>query len=315
MVAMGSTWRSASGAPWALANLYWLPVLLAAGVAGYMLRFLRWHVMVGKLAPELGWRTSLRIYMAGFALALTPGRLGELLKFSLLRSETGVAELEAVPVFPLERASEAASCLLLMALAASAGHLPHAHPSRGTWLIVAFLPMAALGGLYLRVISSSRTNSFSGHLGQSARRLLKGTAAIGQPGTLAAAMLCAMAARCFEALAFYAGLGVIGVMAAPGTVGLASGISGLVGGLSLLPGGISAVEASLVGTMTAYGVPLNSAVVAALISRAATLWLWIPGGLWLALSATPREEPPAHGTERATDGGHVRAPGPSATRL
>ncbi|MDE3078306.1 MAG: flippase-like domain-containing protein, partial [Chloroflexota bacterium] len=118
------SWRLAGTASWSAAALRWVPLLLLLGVGSYSLRFLRWHSLVRRVSPDLSVSVSARIYVAGFSLGLTPGRVGELFKFSLLRDVSGVAELRSAPIFLVERATEAASFLSLAVAGAVLGRLP-----------------------------------------------------------------------------------------------------------------------------------------------------------------------------------------------
>ena len=58
-------------------------------------------------------------------------------------------------------------------------------------------------------------------------------------------------------------------------------VASTVGSVAPTPGGLGAVEAALVGGLTATGVPVSSALAAVLAFRAATFWLPAPVG-WLA---------------------------------
>src|SRR5205085_1372271 len=158
----------------------------------YLCRFLRWHVLVRQVAPRLRLATSLRIYMAGFAMGLTPGRVGELCKFTLLRDATGVSEARSAVIFPIERVTEAAS----------------------------------------------------------------------------------FAARAVDMLLFWTAGAAVGLAVSLPGAALAWGLAGMTGGLLLLPGGVGAVEGSLVATVAALGGDPSTALLAALLARCMTLWLW-----------------------------------------
>jgi uncharacterized protein (TIRG00374 family) len=58
-------------------------------------------------------------------------------------------------------------------------------------------------------------------------------------------------------------------------------VASTVGSVAPTPGGLGAVEAALVGGLTATGVPVSSALASVLAFRAATFWLPAPVG-WLA---------------------------------
>ena len=98
--------------------------------------------------PTLPLTASVRIYLAGFALELSPGRLAAFLKFSLVRQSTGIAEAETVGVLPVEAATEVLSYLLLSVGAALLSG--YRLPAVGWGAVVAFLALvvacAILGG-------------------------------------------------------------------------------------------------------------------------------------------------------------------------
>ena len=73
----------------------------------------------------------------------------------------------------------------------------------------------------------------------------------------------AVAWVCFQALGGDAGLGVI-------TTGFAVGVA--VGVMSMVPGGLGVQEGSMAGTYHLLGVPLEEAVLAAMLFRAVYYW-------------------------------------------
>ena len=69
----------------------YLPLVLAAVLSNYALRFLRWHFYL-RVTSITGVSTSdsLAIFLSGFSLTMTPGKLGEVLKSFLLRQVADV---------------------------------------------------------------------------------------------------------------------------------------------------------------------------------------------------------------------------------
>ena len=278
-IGVGLTIRLGHSATWSGGDLTLLPWLLPLGAGSYLLRFVRWHVLVRQLASRLPLGRSLRIYLAGFAMGLTPGRLGEFCKFALLRSATGVPELQSAPIFPLERATEAASFAALAVAGASIGHFQPASLGASALAMILALPLLALLALALRFLSRRSAASTAG---SSWRQLLAGVQSVAGPRPLALALACALTARCFDAALFWTAVRAAGVQLPLPAAALAFGLAGLTGGFSLLPAGVGAVEASLVATVAALGAPAGPALLAALLARCVTLWLWIPPGLWFA---------------------------------
>ena len=70
----------------------WIAFVGALGLAltNYALRFVRWqgYLRTRQLAVAPG--TSALVFVAGFSMAVTPGKLGELIKSYLLRQLTGI---------------------------------------------------------------------------------------------------------------------------------------------------------------------------------------------------------------------------------
>jgi uncharacterized membrane protein YbhN (UPF0104 family) len=278
------------GNVWSLTLLAALPVLLVLGIGSQGFRFLRWHVLVRRCAPRLRLADSMRIYITGFALELTPGRLGAFLKFSLLRQTTGIPETDTVAVLPVEAAAEVASFLLVALAGAAAGS--YALPRIG-WGILATLVI--LLGIVLLSPGRHRLPAWQGPAWlldrvPVLRSMLRGLLIVGGPLPVAAALACALAARGCEVALFSMAASSVGLTLSPAGMLLAWGTSGLAGGISLLPGGVGAAEGAVVATVVSLGGQAPLALAAALVTRVMTLWLWIPVGLTCALVST---RPPA----------------------
>lgn len=255
-----------------------LPLLLICGAGSYWARFLRWHLLILRLAPRLRTLTSARIYVAGFALGFTPGRIGELIKFSLLRQSTGLPEHESVGVFLIERLTEACAFAGIAIGGAWFSHVQGVKLDVDEKLafvalpILAALPMAF--GVWQRRGRDNKPPRWDGAI-RSALRITGFRAVF-------LALLCAFLARGFDVVLFWIAVSMSGGMISLGESAFAWGTAGLIGGFSLLPAGIGAVEPALVATVAGFGVAVGSGLAAALLSRVATLWIWVIPGLVLA---------------------------------
>jgi glycosyltransferase 2 family protein len=285
------TWRLGDGIRWSsgLFGVVPLLVLLAAGSQGA--RFLRWHFLICRRVPAFPVLASARIYLTGFALELTPGRVAAFLKFALVRQATGVPEAETVGVLPVEASTEVVSYLAVSLAAAVFGG--YRLPTLGWGVIAAFLALVALA-----LLGPGRQwlQRFSGPQHQTPhvrwlRSFLQGLLAIGGPGPLLVAFACALAARACEVALFRLAAGAVGLHLSLAAAALAWGASGLAGGLSMLPGGVGAAEGAIVATIVTVGGGGGPALAAALLSRAVTLWIWIPVGLGCAVASTRDSRP------------------------
>ncbi|MEE2828502.1 MAG: lysylphosphatidylglycerol synthase transmembrane domain-containing protein [Myxococcota bacterium] len=91
----------------------WLPVLLALSLANYGVRFIRWELYLRMLDIRIPLRTSAAIFLAGLAMTITPGKLGEFLKSYLLKESAGVPMARSAPIVFVERVTDLLSLLLL----------------------------------------------------------------------------------------------------------------------------------------------------------------------------------------------------------
>ena len=95
----------------------YLPLVLAAVLANYALRFLRWHFYL-RVTAIAGVSTgdSLAIFLSGFSLTMTPGKLGEVLKSFLLRQVADVPVSYSASLVFAERLTDVLAMVLLAAV-------------------------------------------------------------------------------------------------------------------------------------------------------------------------------------------------------
>jgi uncharacterized membrane protein YbhN (UPF0104 family) len=108
-------WADAGHVAEALRQFAWRMAVLACALAAgnYLIRFLRWQYYLRVLGISVGTRDSLSVFLAGFALTVTPGKLGEAVKAFLLRASHGVALARSAPIVVAERVTDLLALLLL----------------------------------------------------------------------------------------------------------------------------------------------------------------------------------------------------------
>jgi uncharacterized membrane protein YbhN (UPF0104 family) len=251
---------------------------LAATLMSYLLRFLRWTLIMRCMgyAPPL--KPSLMIYLGGLALTATPGKVGETIRSALL-VRFGVPVSASLAAFFVDRLSDLVGVLLLAGLTVGG--------STG-WIFCALALAALLGGVVLPSIAPHALATIRG-AGALSTRIQHATAWL---NAASAHIGRAWRPRMFLVLLGVAMIayGVQGLVFADYASRLWPGLdhvsllhhflrSTLVGAASMLPGGIGAMEASLIALLTQDGMPLTSAVAAAIAIRAVTLWFGIALGI------------------------------------
>jgi len=96
--------------------LWALPVALALSCGNYLIRFLKWERYRKLLGIQLERGTSFTIYMAGYSMGITPGKMGEVLKSWLIRRVTGTPIHVSAPIVVAERVTDLLGYLILIAI-------------------------------------------------------------------------------------------------------------------------------------------------------------------------------------------------------
>lgn len=265
-------------------NWWIFPAALMFTLINYTLRFIKWHFYVGQIgARDFDWRQSLRLFLAGFPLAVSPGKVAEVLKAVWLRHYTGVPVARGVSVVVAERISDGLAVLLLSTVGVIA------YPQY--W--VAFLII--LVGLLAVIIVSQIRPAAQWLLGQGERiRLIskavhhlrefyEGSFMLFKPKATFLAVGLGMVSWFGEGIGFYLLLLGLGLPAGIQLFGLAVftlSFSTVVGAVSALPGGLGAAEASIAGMLILLGgFDPATAAAATLLIRLATFWFSVVLGL------------------------------------
>src|SRR3989442_13562084 len=102
----------------ALASFRWqyLPLILGLTLFNYFCRFFKWQYYLKRLDVKISWIKSLLIFLSGLSMAITPGKVGELLKSYFLKRATGVPISRTSPIIVAERLTDGIAMLGLAAI-------------------------------------------------------------------------------------------------------------------------------------------------------------------------------------------------------
>ena len=269
-----------------LAGFVWplMPLVLGCTLFNYALRFLKWHFYLEQIgAGKLPWSESLRLFVGGFPLAVTPGKVGEVFKAVWLKQRTGVPVLRGTAVVLAERISDGLAVLALSALGVLA--YPRYAPAFGAALaaLVAIVALSQVRPVALAVLEAAerfeRLRRFAGGL----RELYEGSYAVFRPRATLVAVALGTVSWLGEGIGFYLILLGLGVPAGWETAGKAVFIlsfATVVGAASTLPGGLGAAEGTIAGMLAVVlSLPVSTAAAATLLIRFATLWFGVSLGL------------------------------------
>lgn len=258
-----------------LAKLSWalLAGLLALSLVNYGLRSLRWHLLsraAGLRVPPL--RNGL-YYVAGFAFAVTPGKVGEVVRLWLLRRHHGAPYERTAGVLLIDRVTDALP-LVALCLPGAAGFAGQAW---GVAAVAAFAlgvlalaakpgALAALVKLAYALARRRRPRLFAAVL-----RSLRSLRRLTTPGVLAVAFGLGLAGWSAEVAATWLVLDGLGADVGLAAAAFVFGFGMLVGGLPIFPGGVGGAEGTMIACLLLLGVDVGTAVTATAVIRIATL--------------------------------------------
>ena len=266
----------------AITKLSWgqFCILLVLSLGNYIFRALRWHLFSTALSLTISPVRNGIIYLAGFALTVTPGRVGELVRLRWIKRETGVGLLQSSPMMLGDRAADLAAVAILLLAAAllGLGGAGGVYWVAGLALLLAFL--ATNPRLLTKLITLTWQSFGRGaRLFAGLRRAVRQLALFATPNMALSVLTLSLLGWLFEAYAFYLLLGWLEVEMG---FWMAVGVflfSMLGGGATGLPGGLGGAEAVMVGLLSMQGVPLDTALAATIIIRITTLWFAILIGI------------------------------------
>ena len=100
----------------ALATIDWWIVLItmmALSFLNYIIRYVKWQYFLKRINVHLSHKDSFSIFLAGFTLTATPGKIGEAIKGFFIRDIDGTPVAKTVPVVVSERVTDLLALVLL----------------------------------------------------------------------------------------------------------------------------------------------------------------------------------------------------------
>lgn len=278
-----SDWRHVGAFMERFAWKYFAAALLFT-LFNYLLRGIKWHFYLRQIgAGQITFRESMRLFVAGFPLAFSPGKVAEIFKAIWVNQTTNIPVAKGVAVVLAERISDGLAVLLLSTLGVIA------YPQY--WAVFTIILLALLAIIVLTQIRPVAyglldfcaripyVKKFTAIL----REFYDGSFVLFRPAATLFAVALGMVSWFGEGVGFY--LILLGLGYTPGVelfslAVFALSFSTVVGAISTLPGGLGAVEVSIAGMLLLSDQFVSTdASAATLLIRLATLWFGMSLGL------------------------------------
>jgi uncharacterized protein (TIRG00374 family) len=261
-----------------------LPAVLGLTLINYFLRGIRFHYYLQQLdIKTVSLWVSLRIFIGGFALTLTPGKVGELIRVIWLKNMAGIDPVKAAPSTIVDRIVDG----LAMATLALLGVM--VFPQYRTavlvilGVIVSSIALLQYRPLVLWLLQYGARLPVVSRFAQSLNTLYDAAYELLRLKNLLIGLGIGLVSWSAEGMAFYLVLQGLNI---PASFNLALlsvftlALSSILGGISSMPGGLGAAEASMTGMLQLLiGLPENVAATATLLIRFFTLWFGVSLGL------------------------------------
>ncbi|MBN1632994.1 MAG: flippase-like domain-containing protein [Ignavibacteria bacterium] len=264
-------------------NWYWLPVILIFSFTNYIFRFIKWQYYLKELDIHLSTKRSFIIFLASFVMAVTPGKMGEVLKSYLLKDEIGIEISKSLPIVLAERITDFISMVLLAIVGAYVFNY-----GQEIIIIIGIIFIGIVVVLSFRDVSIKIINLISKikFLKKYACNFLTAYESayilIKFKPLIIATVISVFAWFC-ECIGFYIVLkGFVDTTTIDVNILVSTFVyafSTLIGAIAMMPGGLGATEASLTGLLVLLNIPKDISAASTIIIRVATLWFAVIIGI------------------------------------
>jgi len=254
-------------------EIMYLPLILILVPLGWLALYFRWTILVKNSGYILPHKKNFQIFLSGFPLSITPGKVGELLKCELLKENFNIPRKITAPIILVERLYNGVGIVIISSL--------------GIWYFdfsgtVILIASCALIGIFIALRSKSLFSSlinktskikylskFSDSFSDSYEVINHSI----KPKIFIISSLLSAIYWILESVAVYFVFKSFGIdFLELYNVVLAYTSSIILGVASFVPGGIGVSEGTLISLLSIHGLSLSTAITLTLFIRMFTLW-------------------------------------------
>lgn len=278
-----------------LQDFRWLAFVAALGLASfnYFLRFLKWEYYLAQLqVSDVPKGESLLVFLSGFVLTITPGKVGEVFKSAVLFDTHKVPVLVTAPIVVAERLTDVIGIVVLIVIG-SAGFpdgLPWAFA--GAAVVLAFLGVLLWQTPVLLALRwMQRRSGWMGRLAPKLEQAWHSLRIVARPSALFIPTLLSTIGWGAEGVALHLIISGFDIAVSLPLCVFFYATATLAGALIPVPGGLGVAEALIQEQLVHVGhAPEGVATASMLMTRIATLWWAVVVG-FIALSLLKRRYP------------------------
>lgn len=259
---------------------------LSLSLVNYSIRYAKWVFYLRLLHIEVPHKINVVTFLAGFSMAVTPGKVGEVIKSLLLRRAIGVSIERTAPIVLAERLTDLLGLVVIASFGAFAFEVGVGAVVGIFGLLVSLALVLQRPTLVHAIFEFSSRVDFGRRVRPRLEEAYASTRVLlaGWPMVISVAL--SVLSWSMEAYAFYL---IVDSMGGQMSVSLAMFVFSLttvLGALSFLPGGLGVTEGTMLGMLMSFGVfaVRAPAVASTYVIRFTTLWFAVVLGgiaLWV----------------------------------
>lgn len=268
--------------------LYTIPlqiylISLLSALCGYVIRTIKWNYSLKQIGAIVPFKPSSEIFFIGTAFAITPGKLGELIKSYYLKKHFNIEIFRTIPIIFADHLTTLLAWLIFI------GFTFHAFlDSYGTFivyfvmiiLLVVLIKNKIIVNYLINIITNFR---FSTKYRDRLLELYNSTYVLLKIKPLLITVILSLASSCTECFPLYLLLKSVGNQISLAESIFIIALSTIAGTLSLIPGGIGVLEGSVIGLLIFVGVDSSLAISISILERLVVLWFGVFIGLVILL--------------------------------
>tara|TARA_Y100001936_G_scaffold39559_1_gene37981 strand:+ start:15062 stop:16015 length:954 start_codon:yes stop_codon:yes gene_type:complete len=261
-------------------KLEFLLIILPLVSMGWLTLYFRWTLLLKNSGYVLPHRKNFQIFLSGFPLSITPGKIGELIKCQLLKENFNTPRKITAPIILVERLYNAVGIIIISIF--------------GIWYfdfsgIVILITACIIAGifitlrskkLFLKIIEKSSKIKFLSKFSNSFTDSYDVISDSIKPRIFIISSILSAIYWILESIAVYFILKSFGIdLFEISDVILTYTTSIILGVASFVPGGIGVSEGTLIGLLSIHGLTFSAAVSLTIFIRIFTLWYSVLVGL------------------------------------
>ena len=254
-------------------KIEFLPLILSLVSAGWVALYFRWVLLLKNLKYSLAHKENFPIFLSGFALSVTPGKVGELLKSQLLKEKFDLPIKISAPVILIERFYNAIGIIIISIFGILVFDFSGIIILITTCLLILIffiLRSERLFHIFIQKISKiSFLSKFSNSFMNSYDVIKEST----RPKIFIISSILSAFYWIFESIAVYFILKSFGIdLLSIFDVIPTYATSIILGVASFIPAGLGVSESTLIGLLSLQGLTISTAVSLTIFIRLLTLW-------------------------------------------